>query len=108
MATATAAARKLGPVVSRAPKRKMAKVEPTSTEVPMSFQSPESSTIDGATYDPVTHTMAVHFRRDAVYDYADVPPAAWAGFVAATSKGQYFGSVIRPLYTGVKRVGGQS
>lgn len=87
-------------------KKKMAKAQHAETpvvEVPNTFSSPESSTIDGAVYNPESGQMTVFFRRGAAYDYEDIPKAIWAGFVTATSKGEYLNATIRPLYTGVKR-----
>jgi len=75
----------------------------TEMEVPNTFSSPESSTIDGATYNRESGHLTVFFRRGAAYDYASVPFAIWVGFVTATSKGEYLNATIRPLYTGVKR-----
>lgn len=88
-------------------KKKMAratkKEEAVSPEVPNSFSSPESSNIDGAEYHPATGHMTVFFRRGPAYDFAGIPAGIWAGFVTASSKGAYFSSTIRPLYTGVRQ-----
>lgn len=86
-------------------KKKMAKAGQTGeahVDVPMSFQSPESSSIDGAEYNESSQTLRVLFRKGPPYTYSGVPRAVWAGFVTATSKGAYFTSTIRPLYAGVR------
>lgn len=87
-------------------KKKMAKaaaVAAVSGPVPDSFQSPESSNIDGAVYNATTGKMTVFFRKGPPYDFAGIPAGVWAGFVTASSKGAYFSSTIRPLYTGVRQ-----
>jgi hypothetical protein len=76
----------------------------TTTTIPDSFESPESSTIASACYDNATAVLSVQFKRAKGkldrYDYT-VPPELWAEFVAAESKGQFFAARIRPLYPGV-------
>lgn len=73
-------------------------------EVPESFESPESSTIAAAEYNRETQTLSVMFKRKGNtqdrYDYPNVPEELWGRFVAAESKGQFFGSYIRPVYDG--------
>ena len=86
-------------------KKKMAKMQTVTPDVPDSFQSPESSSIDGATYDRKTQMLRVIFRKGPPYDFAGVPHSVWAGFATASSKGAYFTSMIRPLYTGVRDEG---
>lgn len=83
-------------------KKKMAKVG--APEIPTSFQSPESSSVVGATYDHTSGHMTVFFVRGPVYDFDHIPLATWASFAMSTSKGSYFNHMIRPLYSGVKRV----
>lgn len=76
--------------------------------VPDSFESPESSTIAGASYDANTLTLMVTFKRKGDirerYDYPGVPASLWKEFTLAPSKGQFFGARIRPLYQGTKIV----
>lgn len=76
--------------------------------VPDSFESPESSSIAGASYEEGSQTLSVTFKRarDARerYDYPSVPAELWAEFVMATSKGEFFAARIRPLYKGTKIV----
>lgn len=75
---------------------------PTFTE---SFESPESSTIVRAGYDPLEEVLQVTLRKKATdidYEYAGVPLALWEEFDAAVSKGAFFNSHIRPLYNGRK------
>lgn len=74
-------------------------------DVPNSFESPESSSIASAHYDPETETLSVHFKRGktiARYDYPKVPAGVWAEFAQADSKGTFFGARIRPLYEGTR------
>lgn len=72
-------------------------------DVILSFESPESSTIGGANYDPDTQQLTVEFRhRSQKYKYEGVKPDVWAEFVSSTSKGNFFSHRVRPFYIGVK------
>lgn len=81
-------------------------------DIPSSFDSPESSTIAGATYDFSTENLVIEFKslnaRPATYDYPSFPlregaAGNWRGFTEADSKGRYFAQLIRPFYVGHKR-----
>lgn len=67
---------------------------------PVSFDSPESKLIAGATYDSGQRTMTVHFRSGTTYTYAGIDRVMWLEFERATSKGNYFGKAIRPMFAG--------
>lgn len=67
---------------------------------PVSFESPESKLIAGATYDSGQQVMAVHFAAGTTYTYAGIDKDLWLGFQQAVSKGNYFGKCIRPMYAG--------
>lgn len=80
-------------------------------EVPTSFESPESSSVAGASYNFETQQMIVRLLRSLVpgappdekpYAYEGVPPFLWAEFVAAASKGSFFNARIRPIFVGRK------
>jgi hypothetical protein len=45
-----------------------------------------------AGYDPKTQTMTVIFRKGEWWNYYEVPPNIWTGFVLAESKGKYLAS----------------
>ena len=85
-----------------------AKRQPAEVRVPDSFESPESSTIGGGSYDSETQTLSVMFIRKGDvrerYDHVGIPPQLWAEFVMAESKGQFYNARIRPLYKGTKIV----
>jgi len=49
----------------------------------------ESSMLYAAGYDPVTQTLELVFTSGGIYRYSDVPPAIYAGLLAAESKGRY-------------------
>ncbi|CAN5513059.1 hypothetical protein BH10CHL1_BH10CHL1_29600 [soil metagenome] len=49
----------------------------------------ESSMLYAAGYDPVTQTLELVFSSGGIYRYFDVPPAIYAGLLAAESKGRY-------------------
>lgn len=73
--------------------------------LPGSFESPESSTIQCASYDQDTESLTVVFRHGGgtTYTYPQVPHIIWREFLEAESKGHYFQSSIRPIFVG-KRV----
>ena len=71
--------------------------------VPYYFATPESSTIVDAAYDPDTETLVVKFRHEnTIYSYGGFPHRLWVEFVNATSKGKFFTTQIRPLFSGKK------
>lgn len=59
----------------------------------------QSSLISRAGYDPGSQTLAVEMASNAdVYYYKGVPPAVYAGFLAAESKAAFFASQIKGKY----------
>ena len=65
----------------------------------------DSSNVHSALYDFGTGELFVRYLRDgvdAVYQYRDVPPSEWNGFVQASSKGSYVNANIAYEYTYVK------
>ena len=61
----------------------------------------ESSQIAGIGYDPKKHVLAVRFKNwkgeaTSLYHYANVSPEEYAAFLAADSKGKFFGAHIKP------------
>lgn len=67
------------------------------TAIPM---TPVSSNQVGAVgYDPATKTLAVTFARGAgaIYQYPNVPQETFDAFMAAESKGKFFGEHIKTL-----------
>lgn len=67
-----------------------------------SFQSPESSNIAGASYDPATRELTVTFGSGQTYAYSGVPAETWAGFKASGSKGAYFHRQIKSVHAGIE------
>lgn len=73
-------------------------------DVALSFESPESSNIAGASYDPDTLTLTIQFkghRGQPERSYAhsgSFTMAQWEEFSAAPSKGQFFAEQIKPLF----------
>lgn len=65
----------------------------------LSFASPESSNITGATYDPETQQVIVTFYHGKSYAYFSVPDIIWDEFVAADSKGVYFTAHLKDIYS---------
>lgn len=59
----------------------------------------QSNQVGAVGYDPATSTLAVSFARGAgaIYHYTDVSPELYAEFMAAESKGTFFGKRIKPL-----------
>lgn len=73
-----------------------------SDPIPLSFDSPDSTMIARAEYDPTTETMTVEFKRPGanVYTYGSFPAKVWEEFEQAPSKGSFFAKHIRPLFSG--------
>lgn len=67
------------------------------------FESPESSSINSGSYDPVSETMTVHFKTGKSYDYNPFPLKLWIEFAQAASKGKFFAERVRPIYAGRER-----
>ncbi len=78
--------------------------EPDDT--PLQFESPESSTIQGASYDAESLRMVIDFvDKDSatgarMYVYGNIDADLWRDFYQARSKGQFFSTRIRPMYAG--------
>ena len=84
-----------------------AQTAPDPAEIPMSFVSPESSNIAGASFNPETSTLVVQFRGhigqpDRLYAARDFTLAQWQMFLDAPSKGKFFAEQIKPLFTLVR------
>jgi KTSC domain len=58
----------------------------------------ESSSIATQGYDAATSTLELQYASGGVYQYFDVPPAVYAQFLAADSKGGFVNSVIKKHY----------
>lgn len=94
--------------MSRERARGRSKRKPLETvvaDVPLTFQSPESSNIARAEYDPDCRQLSVEFKRQdkgasVTFLYPGFPLSLWIEFFQADSKGKFFASRIRPLYTG--------
>jgi hypothetical protein len=61
-----------------------------------------STTVSGLGYDEASSTLEVHFTSGAVYQYLEVPPAVFADFMHAPSKGQYLNYEIKNSYRYVR------
>lgn len=72
--------------------------------MPLSFESPESSSIRGAWYDPGSQQLHITFQYGdhPTYRYSSVEPALWREFLESKSRGKFMATRIRPLYTGVR------
>jgi hypothetical protein len=70
------------------------------------FDCPQSSNIEDASYNVVTHEMRIHFKRKnaapILYTFQRVALTHWVDFCEAESKGSFFQTVLMPTYTGVK------
>lgn len=58
-----------------------------------------SSNLASVGYDSTTRTLRVEFKSGAVYEYSDVPEAAYQGLMDASSKGSYFHQNIKDRYS---------
>lgn len=68
----------------------------------LSFDSPESTSIIRADYDPDTNTVVAEFVDGRRYQYPGFGLALWEEWLLAPSKGSFFHKRIRPLISGVK------
>jgi len=59
----------------------------------------DSTTLRSAGYDPATHVMELEFCTGAIYRYYGVPEFIFCEFLAADSKGRFFGRVIRDRFS---------
>jgi hypothetical protein len=58
-----------------------------------------STSIREARYDPEKRTLSVWFLASGLrYDYEEVPPDVYAGYLSAFAKGRFFNSFIRDRY----------
>ncbi len=55
----------------------------------------ESTQIAGIGYDGLSKTLAVKFKGGSVYHYANVETQLFDDFMAAPSKGKFFGEKIK-------------
>ena len=58
-----------------------------------------SKFIQSAGYDDQTLILGIRFKSGEVWNYGDVPVEVWNSFKAAASKGSYFHSQIKGLYS---------
>lgn len=54
-----------------------------------------SSQIEAVGYDEATKTLAVQFKKGAIYHYANVPAETYKAFSSAESLGKWFGANIK-------------
>ncbi len=64
----------------------------------MQLTTVESSMIHAIGYDQAKRVLEVVFNTGRTYQYADVPPEAYAAFIQAESKGRFFLANIRDVY----------
>ncbi len=58
----------------------------------------ESSAIRGIDYEPSSRTLLVIFIDGDGYAYFEVPPALYADFLRAESKGRFFAEQVRDSF----------
>jgi hypothetical protein len=70
-----------------------------SEYVPIPMSPVESHQVAAVGYDAETKTLAVTFTRGAgaIYHYPEVEPEVHAAFMAAESKGKFFGEHVKQL-----------
>ena len=61
-----------------------------------------STTLSAVAYDGSRQSLWVQFRDGACYQYAPVPPVAFAALLAADSKGSFFNRFIRGKFLFVR------
>lgn len=84
---------------------------------PLCFESPESSNIHSAEYDPDTRQLFVTFNRTPpiqvktgaitlelhpTYRYGDISLELWIEFYQASSKGKFVAQRLKPFYAGTR------
>ncbi len=57
--------------------------------------SVSSSQIEAIGYDEASKTLAVQFRKGAIYHYENVTPELYKSFSTADSLGKFFGANIK-------------
>ena len=62
----------------------------------------DSSALRRIGYDPDAEMLAVEFNNGLRYDYYNVPQQIGLAFLAAPSKGRFYGAHIKGQYTIVK------
>jgi KTSC domain len=75
-------------------------------QVLLSFESPESTSVTRANYDPTTRQLFIVLRKgggDPTYRFGGVGPQLWIEFYQSESKGKFFSARIRPFYVGVRQ-----
>jgi len=66
----------------------------------MDMQNVRSKAIKAIGYDDQTSRLFIQFTHNPkIYHYYQVPKAIYSGFMAASSKGDYYNSYIRDHYT---------
>ena len=58
-----------------------------------------SSNLASVGYDAGSSTLEIAFNEGGVYEYDRVPEAVYRGLMAASSKGRYFDSMIKNVYS---------
>lgn len=85
----------------------MLKTNTLPPDTPLRFDSPTSSDIVGAFYNPTVEDLTITFTRrgskpSEAYVYAHVPPLIWLEFLKAESKGKFVAAKIAKSFTGRK------
>lgn len=57
---------------------------------------PSSSTIETATYDPLTRLLIVDFKSGSSYLYYGIDLELWSKWLEAESAGKYFAVYVKP------------
>jgi len=78
----------------------MARLEPPVEQIPV-----ESSFLSHLGYDPNSRTLAVRFSSGTLVHHHGVPPELHAAFVAAPSKGKFYGVAVRNKFEPVTQTG---
>ena len=58
-----------------------------------------SSNLASVGYDASSATLEIAFNEGGVYQYYQVPESVYHGLMAASSKGRYFDSMIKKVYS---------
>ncbi len=65
----------------------------------MAYVPVDSSNIEGVNYSISERALDVYFKSGAIYTYFDVDEVTYEQFMTSTSKGKFFNSYIKDMFT---------
>ena len=65
----------------------------------MKRQSVQSTNLRSVGYDEISRELEIEFHSGGIYKYSSVPLSVYQGLMNAASKGRYFHSYIKDVYS---------